>query len=161
MKYFISLLFLLVGVSAKAQFNKVSVEKSPEDLTIYQVDDRENSTMVYIKIIGQKDNITNIYENTYARIKGSYKQYHLLNSINMPINSNAEQHFMIYERDNQVHCFALEFEKLPKGVTFDVIENENPSQNSKPYNFYGITPDTTQIVEYVNLDKMVEGKYNE
>ena len=158
MKKQISLLFLLlsVGISAYGQFNKVSVEKSPATLTIYQVDDRESSTMVYIKIIGQKDNLTNINENTYARIKGSYKQYHLLNSINMPINSSAEEHHMIYERDNQIHCFALEFEKLPRGVTFDVIESEDPNTSAISYNFYGITPDTTQVGTFVNLDKMVE-----
>lgn len=154
MKYFISLLFLLVGVSAKAQFNKVSVAKSPDRLEIYQVDDRESSTMVYIKYTRAEGiDWSNINENTFARVNGSYKQYHLINSINMPISSEAEEHNMLFDYPNQVHHFALEFEKIPKGATFDVIENE---KNPYAYNFYGITPDTTQITDFVNLDKMVE-----
>lgn len=71
----------------------------------------------------------------------------------MPISSEAEQIDMLFDHPNQVHCFALEFEKIPNGVTFDVIENE---QNPNAYNIFGIKPDTTQIAEFVNLDKMVE-----
>lgn len=38
------------------------------------------------------------------------------------------------------------------GATFDVIESE---QNPNAYNIFGIKPDTTQITDFVNLDKMV------
>ncbi len=156
MKKQISLLCLLlsVGIGAYAQFNKVSVAKCPEKMTVYQVDDRENSTMVYIRYIRQEGvDWANIWENTIARVSGTYKEYHLINSINMPISSEGEEHDMLFDHPNQIHCFALEFEKLPKGATFDVIENE---QIPTAYNIYGITPDTTQVGEFVDLDKMVE-----
>ncbi len=156
MKNQISLLFLLlsVGIGAYAQFNKVNVKKCPDRMTVYQVDDRENSTMVYIRYTrGEGIDWANIGENTIARVSGKYKEYHLINSINMPISSEGEEHDMLFDYQNQIHCFALEFEKLPKGATFDVLENE---QNPNAYNIYGITPDTTQVAEFVNLDKMVE-----
>jgi hypothetical protein len=110
--------------------------------------------MVYLKYTRREDiDWSNINEKTFARVNGSYKQYHLINSINMPISSEAEQIDMLFDYPNQVHCFALEFEKIPNGVTFDVVENE---QNPNAYNIFGITPDTTQVTEFVNLDKMVE-----
>lgn len=154
MKNLISVLILLiVSTSAKAQFNKVSVSKSPNSLEIYQIDNRENSTIVYIKHTNRGYDWSCINEKTFARVNGNYKQYHLINSINMPISSEAENRHMLFDDPNQIHHFALEFEKLPKGATFDIIEDE---QDSYAYNFYGISPDTTQVTDFVNLDKMVE-----
>lgn len=137
-----------------AQYSRVSVDKIPPMMEVLQVDNKESSTMVYLKYTRQEGiDWSNINEKTFARIKGSYKQYHLINSINMPISSEAEQIDMLFDYPNQVHCFALEFEKIPNGVTFDVIESE---QNPNAYNILGIKPDTTQVTEFVNLDKMVE-----
>ena len=145
---------LFSATNSFSQYNKVKVDKIPPMMEVLQVDNRESSTMVYIKYTRREGiDWSNINEKTFARVNGSYKQYHLINSINMPISSEAEQIDMLFDHPNQVHCFALEFEKIPNGVTFDVIENE---QNPNAYNIFGIKPDTTQIAEFVNLDKMVE-----
>lgn len=142
------------AMSSFAQYNKVSVAQKPHSMEVLQVDNRESSTMVILKYTRQEGiDWSNISEKTFARVNGSYKQYHLINSINMPISSEAEEIDMLFDYPNQVHCFALEFEKIPNGVTFDVIESE---QNPNAYNFYGIKPDTTQVTDFVNLDKMVE-----
>lgn len=158
MKYYKQIILtctLLFSVTSSfAQYNKVTVDKIPPMMEVLQVDNRESSTMVYLKYTRREDvDWSNINEKTFARVNGSYKQYHLINSINMPISSEAEQIDMLFDYPNQVHCFALEFEKIPNGVTFDVVENE---QNPNAYNIFGITPDTTQVTEFVNLDKMVE-----
>ena len=142
------------AMSSFAQYNKVSVAQKPQSMEVLQVDNRESSTMVILKYTRQEGiDWSNISEKTFARVNGSYKQYHLINSINMPISSEAEEIDMLFDYPNQVHCFALEFEKIPNGVTFDVIESE---QSPNAYNFYGIKPDTTQVTDFVNLDKMVE-----
>lgn len=158
MKYYKQIILtctLLFSVTSSfAQYNKVTVYKIPPMMEVLQVDNRESSTMVYLKYTRREGiDWSNINEKTFARVNGSYKQYHLINSINMPISSEAEQIDMLFDYPNQVHCFALEFEKIPNGVTFDVVENE---QNPNAYNIFGITPDTTQVTEFVNLDKMVE-----
>lgn len=141
-------------MSSFAQYNKVSVAQKPQSMEVLQVDNRESSTMVILKYTRQEGiDWSNINEKTFARVNGSYKQYHLINSINMPISSEAEEIDMLFDYPNQVHCFALEFEKIPNGATFDVIESE---QNPNAYNFFGIRPDTTQVTDFVNLDKMVE-----
>ena len=146
--------FVICGISSYAQFNKVSVDNIPSKLHVVQVDNRESSTLVILKYVREGDVAwSNINDKTYARVNGTYKQYHLINSINMPISSEAENVNMLFEHPNQVHYFALEFEKLPKGVIFDIIENE---QSPTAYNIYGIRPDTTHISDYYNLDKMVE-----
>ena len=159
MKYFRTIILtgtlLLAAKSVSfAQYNKVCVDKIPPMMEVLQVDNRESSTMVYLKYTRREGiDWSNINEKTFARVNGSYKQYHLINSINMPISSEAEQIDMLFDYPNQVHCFALEFEKIPNGATFDVIESE---QNPNAYNIFGIKPDTTQVTEFVNLDKMVE-----
>ena len=71
----------------------------------------------------------------------------------MPISSEAEQIYMLFDYPNQVHCFALEFEKIPNGVTFNIIEDE---KEPSACNIFGIKPDTTQVTEFVNLDKMLK-----
>jgi hypothetical protein len=152
--FFLVYTILSGAMSSFAQYNKVSVAQKPQSMEVLQVDNRESSTMVILKYTRQEGiDWSNISEKTFARVNGSYKQYHLINSINMPISSEAEEIDMLFDYPNQVHCFALEFEKIPNGVTFDVIESE---QNPNAYNFYGIKPDTTQVTDFVNLDKMVE-----
>ena len=152
--FFLVCTILSGAMSSFAQYNKVSVAQKPQSMEVLQVDNRESSTMVILKYTRQEGiDWSNINEKTFARVNGSYKQYHLINSINMPISSEAEEIDMLFDYPNQVHCFALEFEKIPNGVTFDVIESE---QNPNAYNFYGIKPDTTQVTDFVNLDKMVE-----
>jgi hypothetical protein len=142
------------AMSSFAQYNKVNVVQKPQSMEVLQVDNRESSTMVILKYTRREGiDWSNISEKTYARVNGSYKQYHLINSINMPISSEAEEINMLFDYPNQVHCFALEFEKIPNGATFDIIESE---QNPNAYNFFGIKPDTTQVTDFVNLDKMVE-----
>ena len=137
-----------------AQYNKVIVAQKPQSIEVLQVDNRESSTMVILKYTRREGiDWSNISEKTYARVNGSNKQYHLINSINMPISSEAEEINMLFDYPNQIHCFALEFEKIPNGATFDVIESE---ENPNAYNFLGIKPDTTQVTDFVNLDKMVE-----
>ena len=143
MKYFRTIILtgtlLLAAKSVSfAQYNKVSVDKIPPMMEVLQVDNRESSTMVYLKYTRREGiDWSNINEKTFARVNGSYKQYHLINSINMPISSEAEQIDMLFDYPNQVHCFALEFEKIPNGATFDVIESE---QNPNAYNIFGIKP---------------------
>lgn len=152
--YFLLFLLFCVDYSAYAQYNKINVDTRPENMTIYHVDERDNSTLVFFKYTREEGiDWANIGENTIVRVDGTYKEYHLINSINMPINFEGEQHFMLFERPNQIHCFALEFEKFPLGVTFDIIEDE---QSPSAYNFHGIVVDTTQIDEFINLDKIVE-----
>lgn len=153
-KLFLFCTILSGAMSSFAQYNKVSVAQKPQSMEVLQVDNRESSTMVILKYTRREGiDWSNINEKTFARVNGSYKQYHLINSINMPISSEAEEINMLFDYPNQVHCFALEFEKIPNGATFDVIESE---QNPNAYNFFGIKPDTTQVTDFVNLDKMVE-----
>ena len=153
-KLFLFCTILSGAMSSFAQYNKVSVAQKPQSMEVLQVDNRESSTMVILKYTRREGiDWSNINEKTFARVNGSYKQYHLINSINMPIRSDAEEINMLFDYPNQVHCFALEFEKIPNGATFDVIESE---QNPNAYNFFGIKPDTTQVTDFVNLDKMVE-----
>lgn len=94
----------------------------------------------------------NIFENTTAKIAGSNKVYHLLNSINLPINSEAEPRMMVFDSIGQDHFFVLEFEKLPNITDFSIFEE--PS-NPNAFNFEGIKVDTTQKRDFVNIDDFI------
>lgn len=151
--YFLLFLFM-VGINAFAQYAKVTCEKMPENLSIVQVDYRESSTLVCFKLISESaEQTSTIFEKTYAKVDDSFKQYHLINSINMPIFTEAENKCMMFERAGQEHYFVLEFESMPKGKTFTIIESMDESTN--PYNCYNIKVDTTAVSDYINLNDLV------
>lgn len=153
-KIFSLLLLFMLGINTFAQYSKVTCEKIPENLSIVQVDYRESSTLVCFKLICESaDQTPTIYEKTYAKVDDGIKQYHLLNSINMPIFTDAEQKCMMFERAGQEHYFVLEFECMPKGKTFTIIENTDESTN--PFNCYNIKVDTTVVNDYINLNDLV------
>ncbi len=150
-------LLLVIALShtvVMAQYANIRIVKEPSCLKILQVDFRESSTLVYIKAVSpSNDYRANIGEKTFIRVKGRNKQYPLINSINMPIGSEAEEHRMIFDKEGQEHYFALEFEKVPETSSFDIIENES---SEYAFNFYGVQIDTLVKKDYVDLDKMVE-----
>ena len=150
-------LLLVIALShtvVMAQYANIRIVKEPSCLKILQVDFRESSTFVYIKAVSpSNDYRANIGEKTFIRVKGRNKQYPLINSINMPIGSEAEEHRMIFDKEGQEHYFALEFEKVPETSSFDIIENES---SEYAFNFYGVQIDTLVKKDYVDLDKMVE-----
>ncbi|UKK54393.1 hypothetical protein [Prevotella sp. E2-28] len=148
------LVIALLHTVVMAQYANIRIVKEPSCLKILQVDFRESSTLVYIKAVSpSNDYRANIGEKTFIRVKGSNKQYPLINSINMPIGSEAEEHRMIFDNEGQEHYFALEFEKVPETSSFDIIENES---SEYAFNFYGVQIDTLVKKDYVDLDKMVE-----
>ena len=150
----IFLFLLLIVTRAEAQFASISVEKHPTSMNVVQIDNRENSTLVFIEYTRENEGITwmNIHEKTFARVHGSNREYHLINSINLPINTESENKYMLFDKIGQKHAFVLEFEKIPDVSGFNIIENES---EENAFNFYGIRTDTTNVSSYRNLDDFV------
>ena len=144
---------LMASINAFAQYAKVTCEKIPNNLSIVQVDYRESSTLVCFKYISELEEAPCILEKTYAKVDDIFKQYHLINSINMPISTEAEATHLMIERAGQEHYFVLEFEKMPKGKTFTIIESMDES--IKPFNCYNVKVDTTAVCDYINLNDLV------
>lgn len=76
----------------------------------------------------------------------------MLSTINMPINSEAENKYMMFDRRNQRHQFILEFEKIPNNSSFDIIEDEN---QPNALNFFGVNYNPTDSTSYVNIDEFI------
>lgn len=153
-KLLLACTLITFNVKVYAQYNKIIVDEIPSMLEVLQIDNREASTIVLLKIQRtEKMEGCTINDQAYIRVADTHKKYRLINSINMPISSEAEQVEMLFDYPDQVHCFALEFEKIPEGKVFNIIDNE---QDTCAYNIYGISPDTTQLTEFVNLDQLVE-----
>ncbi len=151
----ICVLFIFTTKNILAQYSDISYEKGYRGLKIVQVDFREFSTLLFF----QYDNSVhssgwiNIADNTYLQDSKTHKQYKLINSINMPIHSEAEERFHLFSKKEQMHYFCLEFEKLPDDIEkFDLIENVN-SENA--FNFYGITINKKQYEKYINVDEFI------
>ena len=143
----------VMTTTAFAQYTKVSCARFPKAMDIVQIDYRESSTIVFLKYICQEGvTWSNIGEKTIAKIEGDYKQYHLINSINMPINTEAENRYMIFDNVGQTHYFALEFERMPEDKAFNIIEDES---NPNAYNFYSVLADTITKDNFMNIDDFV------
>ena len=153
-RLFAAFIFAIITMNAYAQFTNISVDKKPSSMEIVQIDNRENSTLVFIKCTRENDTIAwmNINDKTFAKIKGANREYHLINSINLPINTESENRYMQLDRPNQEHAFVLEFEKLPDVCNFDIYEDV---KSSTAFNFIGINTDTIAKNEMMNIDDFV------
>lgn len=94
----------------------------------------------------------NFSDKTYLTVNGSAKKYPMISTINMPINSEAENRYMMFDRKNQRHQFILEFEKIPDGESFNIIEDQS---NPTAFNFYGISYNQTDSSNYINIDEFI------
>ena len=149
------LLILLFGVVSNilAQYNCLTVASKPATMIVEQIDYYDNSMVVFLTYYNQGYATCYINDKTYARTADG-RRYPLLNSINMPISSEAEPREMIMSSADQCHRFALEFEKAPLGEAFDIIEIEN---KPSAFNFYGMCADTLCETERLNPDEFIRG----
>lgn len=146
------LFFIFVGISAFAQYDKITVEKNTTNIKIMQVDYFPQSVVLHCEYKNQGLDWMNINEN--VSLKGqANKEYHLLNSYNLPINGMAENKNMIFDKPDQVHRFSLEFEKIPFGEKFDMIEDIN---SNTAFNIYGICVDTISKVNYLDINSFTK-----
>ena len=88
-RLFAAFILAIFSMNASAQFTNITVDKKPTSMKIVQIDNRENSTLVFIRYTRENDSISwmNINEKTFVKIKGSNREYHLINSINLPVNT--------------------------------------------------------------------------
>ena len=74
-----------------------------------------------------------IAPHTFLKVNGSSKYYKLIEAKNIPL---APEQFE-FESTEDWRVFSLYFEPIPKqDCQFDIIEEENPTQND--FNFYNI-----------------------
>lgn len=160
MRYFIFSILLSVSLLAYAQYKPITYEAPPR-MNIFQIDNREYSTLVFFDYTVPEDSTwnqshqwMNFGDKTYLSVPGSQKKYKMLSTVNMPIDSEAEHKMMLFDRAGQRHQFVLEFEKLPDGCSqFDLIENlENPDA----FNIRNISYNPADSVPYVNIDEFIE-----
>lgn len=136
-----------------AQYSSVNVEKFPTQMTVVHVDYRDSSTLIFVSYTSQKGvRYCTINDRAYIQIKNNNKKYRLMHSINLPINSEAEKNYMLFDSVGQKHNFVLEFEKIPISQVFDIIERENDSNS---LNFYGVSVDTLKRDGFKDVNKFI------
>lgn len=91
-------------------------------------------------------------DNAFAKVKGSDKGFHLLNSINMPVTNEAENMWLLLSKPFHKHCFALEFEKIPAGTVFNIVD---PEQDNSKFNMKGLHADTSVIGQKIDIDRFI------
>ena len=154
------LCFLATSFYASAQFAGASYTSGPSSkMEILQVENRDLSTLVYMAYTtpntddwNDTSSWMNFSDKTYLTVNGSAKKYPMISTINMPINSEAENRYMMFDRKNQRHQFILEFEKIPDGESFNIIEDQS---NPTAFNFYGISYNQTDSSNYINIDEFI------
>lgn len=154
--YMIICIILSISIDMNAQYSDIHCKQHPQSMQIKQIDFRKYSTLIHFKYINHFEGggWMNIGENSYLKDNKTNKTYKLLNSINIPINSEGENRYMIFDSKDQVHYFSLEFEKLPElTFEFDLVEDEN---NKDAFNFYDIRLNPEVKKEFINIDDYIE-----
>ncbi|WP_140936934.1 hypothetical protein [Sphingobacterium lumbrici] len=149
------LTFMLAASSnIYAQYNSVEYEKKPAPLQIVQIDYTGISTLIFIKYTNKGSGWINIGDKTHLKDTKTDKVYYMLNSINIPLSDEGEPKVHILDKEDQVHYFCLEFEKLPETVEkFNLIEEET---NPNAFNFFGVTIHKDKKTEFVNIDDFIK-----
>jgi hypothetical protein len=146
-------MLLAASANLRAQYASIQTGQCHPCLHLDQVDFLENSTLLHITYTNTLgSDWININENAFLRVKGRGKQYKLINSINLPISSEAESKQMVLDRPDQVHKFTLEFEKIPDSLAFDMIEIEG----EEAFNIYDIQIDREKKSEFVDVEQRIE-----
>lgn len=144
-------LILFVSTNLSAQYRHLTIQKSEVPaLKIIQVDFREFSTLIHLQYTNTElTGWTCIGENIYIKHKETFKKYKLLNSINLPLCDKKH----LFDKENQIHHFTLEFEKVPESIgEFDIIENTEGG-----FNFYGVRIDTTiKMSSFIDVVSLIE-----
>lgn len=151
----LSSLFLMLttnNLGMLAQYRHVTTSSMPEQIKIEQIDYNENSTVVSMSCVSQEGKTwINIDDGTFAQTADG-KRYPMTNSINLPINTEAEYRQMEFDHAGQKHHFALVFAPMPKGERFDIIENEDKFGG---LNIHDIAVDTAQYCDKINIDEFI------
>ena len=100
------LCFLATSFYASAQFAGASYTSGPSSkMEILQVENRDLSTLVYMAYTtpntddwNDTSSWMNFSDKTYLTVNGSAKKYPMISTINMPINSEAENRYMMFDR---------------------------------------------------------------
>lgn len=155
-----AVLIMLWGTRGFSQYAGAKYVTGPfSEMEILQVDNREASTLVYMAYTtpdtenwSETNGTINFGDKTFIQIDGSTKRYPLISTINMPVSSEAENKYMLFDRKKQRHQFVLEFEKIPEGKPFDIIADIN---HSNAYNFYDVTCTPTDSSTYIDVDDFI------
>ena len=137
--------------SVRAQYSSVMCSNRPFNARIQQIDYTDSTTIVTMTFYNDGRKFVNVSEDMFIRTDADGKRYYLLNSYNMPISGHDESRHMLLDSPDQEHHFALEFQRVPKGLAMDIVESEG---NEQAMNFYDVKCDTTDVVAPVDLGEL-------
>lgn len=152
-------MLMLASAAAYSQYVPTSFDAPPR-INLAQIDNREFSTLLFFDYSVPNDSTwqtnsqwMNIGDKTYLSVPGSSKKYKMLSTVNLPIDSEAEHKYMLFDKAGQRHQFVLEFEKLPENCTsFDMIEN---TELPNGFNVRNISFNQNDSVPFVNVDVFI------
>lgn len=153
-KIFLMFLLSIWAYCVNAQYSSISVgTANVPKLKIKQVDYREYSTLVFLEYNIEGGGWANYGDKTYIKVENDDNIYHLLNAINIPLNTEAEPRRMIFQEGTTKHHFVLEFEKIPKGKKFDLIED---ASNPRAFNFYDVNINFDERSEFCDINNYIK-----
>ena len=146
MKRIVLLIVALVAlsvVSASAQYRSMTYECS-QPLRIVQIDEGENSVIVYFTFTAPRENyyIKYLDDDCYVKQTGGFKKYKPLAIAGIGLDSDHMQS-MVRKAGGEMN-FAVEFEKFPLDKPFDIIESD---EGNYSFNFFGVTVDKSVVCD--------------
>lgn len=152
---------LLAGIIAPlVSLANSNINEAPFKFKVLNVDNTGDNTLIFIAYSSPneyewKDEMNKITysDSAFIRISGSQTRYRLLSGFNMPISTEAEKRYVLVDKPNQTHHFVLQFEKIPEGASFDII---NRSESDSIYNCYNINS-ATKDVTITDINEFIAG----
>ena len=153
----ITIAMCLASLMANAQWKVESVENGEPNSKLLQVLNTENSTLVYASYETDLPDaeFENLFLNRKTHVKVNGEKYKLLNSVNLPMQNDAEQTYAHLRPGHNEFNFVMEFEKFPVEGGFDILEDSS-KDGPKVFNFRGVAVSPIDSTKVINTARFLD-----
>ena len=154
-KFFAMILMMcLASMTASAQWKVESMESGEPNTKLLQVLETEKSVLVYATFQKNCDDLHTVFVNRNAYAKAGGLKYKILNSVNLPLQDDAENRSAYLQEGNNEINFVMEFEKFPVENGFDIIEGDK--EGDFCFNYHGITVSRIDSTQRIDTERFLD-----
>ena len=142
------LVMCFASMTASAQWKVESVKSGEPNTKLLQILETEKSVLIYATFEKEFEDFNHVYLNRDTHVKQNGLKYKILNSVNFPIQDEAEKRAVFMQIGKNEVNFVMEFEKFPVEDGFDIIEGSK--EGDFCFNFHGVSVsriDSTQLID--------------
>ena len=153
----ITVAMCLASLMANAQWKVESVESGQANTKLLQVLNTDNSTLVYATYEMDLPDATfeDFYLGRKTHVKVNGEKYKLINSVNFPMQNDAEQTYAHLCPGHNEFNFVMEFEKFPVEGGFELLDGHD-KEGPYSFNFHGIKVSPIDSTKVINTARFLD-----